>query len=408
MNVQCLRCKGRGFCGRIVCPHIVKSEAVFKVRDKLTKKDFSGAAPSPFVGRIGYPKLNVGILTPVDVKEDAWVYDAPRHWAEHNFKIPEIVDYRTALINSRFVVHAHDVSKVLDTVKEVGMASKPVELEINLKNKPRFRINSDSFMAPTGPNAKLKKAKVTSNPKISFKVEKVVDDSELKANDAMLYLYKSGFDENFLSKLLSVGTIGLKPNRKLVPTRWSISAVDDNIGKDIIKEIRDFKESDYLSFFGSYLGNYYLVLMFPEPWSYELFEIYAPKASWNTSTKVQFTTDYEGYGGRKSYAENCAGGYYAARLPILEKLKGMKRQSTILALRFITGEYIAPLGVWVCREATRKSMESKPLTFASKELMLDYAKKLVKKKFGIDLDQIFDKSILVNKLKTQSKLTGFF
>ena len=37
--------------------------------------------------------------------------------------------------------------------------------------------------------------------------------------------------------------------------------------------------------------------------------------------KARFTTDYEPYTGRKTYAENCVGGYYAARLPILEKLK---------------------------------------------------------------------------------------
>ena len=85
----------------------------------------------------------------------------------------------------------------------------------------------------------------------------------------------------------------------------------------------------------------------------------------------------------------------------------MKKQGSILALRFITGDYTLPLGVWVTREAARKSMQSLPIEFASKELMLEYAKKLAKKKFSFDLDEILKNSILLKNIKQQSKLIGF-
>ena len=44
----------------------------------------------------------------------------------------------------------------------------------------------------------------------------------------------------------------------------------------------------------------------------------------------------------------------------------------VLVLRFITGDYAVPLGVWVTREATRKAMNGKPIIFSDKELMLKY------------------------------------
>jgi DNA repair protein NreA len=408
MDVQCIKCKGRGFCGKISCPHIINSQARLKVKESLSSKDFSGSSPTPFIGRVGYPKLNVGILSPAVINQDVWEYDAPRYWANNNLEIPKIVDYRSALINSRFQVHAHDSNKMLDIAQEIGMASKPVDVEVNLEEKPQFRLNSDSITAPTGPNASLINAKITSNTKIDFKVDKVVSDIDLKSKDALSYLYNNNFDENFLSKILSVGTLGLKKNRHLVPTRWSITATDDTLGKILINDIKDFKQTDYLAYFGGYIGNYYLILTFPSNWSYELFEMYAPKASWNTSNEVQYTTDYEDCFGRRTYAEETAGGYYACRLPILEKLKLIKRQGNVLALRFITGEYSVPLGVWVCREATRKSMSVKPLEFSSKELMLEYAKKLAMKKFGVDLNKILDKSKLLYRLKTQVSLKNFF
>ncbi|MBI2142476.1 hypothetical protein HYU15_03240, partial [Candidatus Woesearchaeota archaeon] len=81
-------------------------------------------------------------------------------------------------------------------------------------------------------------------------------------------------------------------------------------------------------------------------------------------------------------AENCSGGYYAARLPVLEQLARMKRQASVLVIRMITDEYLLPLGVWVCREAVRKAVAAKPISFASKELMLKYADALITRRFG--------------------------
>jgi hypothetical protein len=140
--------------------------------------------------------------------------------------------------------------------------------------------------------------------------------------------------------------------------------------------------------------------MFPHSWSYELFETIVGERS-------SFATDYEGYDGRKEYADNTAGGYYAARHAILEKLSLMKRQSGVLALRFITNEYWAPLGVWVVREATRKSVASKPIEFASKELMLKYASAFIKKRFNFNIDVLLRQSRLLDMMERQRRIVDF-
>ena len=59
------------------------------------------------------------------------------------------------------------------------------------------------------------------------------------------------------------------------------------------------------------------------------------------------------------------------------------------------------------REAVRKSLSSKPLEFGSKELMLEYVKKLVKKKFNYDVGNLLDKSIVLRNMKAQAKLSAF-
>lgn len=410
MNIPCIKCKGAdpiNSCGRTFCPIMAKAEALFKVKDNIHNKNFFGSSPTPFVGHNFYPNLYVGILSPPEQREDAWIYDAPNYWAEHNFQIPQIVDYRSALINSRFRQNVKGRNKFLEISQEIGMASKPVDVEINLKDKPIFKLNTDPYHAPMGPNAKLEKARITENPKVDSRVDNVVFDTDLKANSALVYLYEKGFDENFLTKILSIGNLGLRYQRKLVPTRFSITAVDDNLGKNLMNEIKEYPSSNYLTYFGGYLGNYFLIMFFPEVWSYELFETYMPKAEWNISENMQYMTDYENYYGRKTYAENCGGGYYSNRLPILEKLSQLKRQASVLSLRFITGEYAVPLGVWVVRESTRKALSNRPLEFSSKELMLKYAQNLIKKKFNYDVENLLNKSILLKKLRTQKKLIKF-
>ena len=396
-----------GACGKGKCPLCARNNAIYRLKSSLEKEEFTSDAVSPFVGRYGYPNINVGILAPPEQSEDAWLYDAPKYWAADNFEIPKIVDFRSSLLNSRYNINIKKRIKLLELSQDIAMSLKPVDVDIQLVEKPKFRLNLDSHMAPTGPNAKLKKAKITENPKIHTKVYKVFEDIDLKASDAVNYLYENKFDENFLSRILSVGTLGLKKNRKLVPTRWSITATDDIIGKNLISEIKDYGEiNSYFAFFGNYLGNYYLILMFPEIWSYELFETYAPP-NWNFGKQLRYTTDYESYSGRKEYAFETAGGYYTVRLAALEKLKDMKKQASILALRFITDEYTMPLGVWVTRESTRKAMNNKPIEFSSKELMLEYARKLIKKRFNYNVDYLLHESKLLKNIKHQAKLEKF-
>ena len=386
-------------CGNINCPICAKAYSQIKIKNLIIKENFSTEGVAPFIGRYGYPEINIGILAPPEETNETWLYDAPKYWAYKDFQIPKIVEFRSALINSREKTNIKKRDKFLELNQEVSMSSKPVDIDISLKDKPKFRINYDNFMAPTGPYADLEKAKLTENPKIHTKVQKVHYDTSLKANDALVYLYENKFDENFLSRILSVGNIGIGKNRKLVPTRWSLTATHSTLGNHLVEEIKKYSDTNYLAYFGGYLGNYYLILCFPEIWNYELFEMHV--------SSDRYMTDYEPYEGRKYYADNTAGGFYTVRLGILEKLREVKKQGSVLALRFITGDYTLPLGVWVTLEATRKAMQNKPIEFGSKELMLEYAKKLAQKKFSFDLGSILDNSILLKNMKQQSKLVKF-
>lgn len=246
------------------------------------------------------------------------------------------------------------------------------------------------------------------NVKINQKLDKMMND-EIKSNYGIKYLYKNNFDEYSLAKILSVGVLGMKKDKKLVPTRWSITATDDTIGKHLLEKIRTFKWiENYELFFGEFMGNEYLIMLFPNVFSYELFELYLPGSSWNPGNEIKASTDYENFSGRKNYAKNCAGGYYASRLPILEYLISINRQASVLVIRLETASYWASLGVWVVRESVRKALSNRKLNFLEERELIEGCKKVSMIKYGYDVNKILKKSKLLLGLREQKKLSEWF
>ncbi|MDP1694569.1 MAG: hypothetical protein Q8L34_03435 [Candidatus Woesearchaeota archaeon] len=389
------------------------SAIMFQGVQKVTDNFFGNSPPQIFVGsKLKYPKVNVGILSPPEKVPDAWLYSAEQYWAQQKLDINTIIRLRSSLINSRFATtadQARSSEKFVDIAQQIGMAKRPVDVEIELKKKITLQFDTDKVNMPMGPRASLKDARLTENVAVDTHVEKVLSDTDLKATDAISYLYKHQFQDNTLNQLLSVGVLGLKKNRKLVPTRWSITAVDDMLGKQIKKEIRDYQQIDsYQLFHGSHLGNYYFALLFPDNFRYELFEYFVPGSAWNPTDTMTGATDWEDYWGRSQYAFSTAGGYYASRIAILEHLKKIKRQASALVIRFELPEYWASLGVWVCRASCRKTMANPPIIFPDQKTMVEYIKKVAKEKFHFDLNKTLALSKLLQSTKTQSKLSHFF
>ena len=237
---------------------------------KELKEDFSSLSPPGiFVGsKLSYPRVNVGILSPPEEVEDAWVYNTEKFWSEANYSIKQILSLRSALINSRFqtnVSEARTSNRFIEASQEIGVAVKPVDVEIELAKKPNRKLRFDNITSPLNSAAPLKSIKVTENVSIPRLVDKAISDTDLKAGEAINYLYSKELDNQYLTQLLSIGLLGLKKDRKIVPTRWAITATDDIIAKSLVQEIKTFNTIDnYQLFYGSYLGNYYAIMLFPD------------------------------------------------------------------------------------------------------------------------------------------------
>jgi len=401
----CVVCKGSRFlCGKTRCPIIVKANYFLRSVPLMQSEDIAGASPpSVFVGRIGYPYVYAGPLVP-PVQEDTSIYDLPEFWFGKT--IDDIVGFRSLLIRGKHRVHVRkfeEAGKIVEKTRELALAINPVDVELLLKKKPRGFLLLDDEVQPFGPSAPIKDLRL-GNTRWDHQIEKAYCDTDLRAAEAVMELYDKGVLVTKIQRAFSVGAFGLKSNRRMVPTRWSITAVDSILSKDLMEKVKTFPEiSEYRVYESCYLDNLFEVIMIPGAWSYEAMEAWYPGTVWNPNgLNVVMFSDWEDYDGRTTYAE-IGGCYYAARLAVCELLVKERRQATVIVLREAHPGYIMPVGVWQVRENVRNAMRQKPFTFNT----LDEALKFIGSKFQIPLQQWIMRSELLKNALFQKKITDF-
>ncbi|MCL9818530.1 DNA repair protein NreA [Natronocalculus amylovorans] len=328
---------------------------------------FGSVSPSIFVGRSNYPNVSTGILSPVGHEETAAQFETNAGWYTEGVSISDVFERRTSLLNSTQTTpvdtSVHDAwDGFLGVQREVAIADRPVQLEIGLDGSPNidFDITTEDVATPTGPRARARDARVTENPHVPRAIQKTLEDDDWAAQGAMTYLYTRGFDVYDINTILSAGALGQGANRRLVPTRWSITAVDDTIGQFLRGRTWDDQGVDTVQVWrNEYLGNAFWIILAPGQWEFELVELKAPGSIWNPDPEagMWLASDYEGKEGRTGYVEETAGAYYAARLAVLEQLASIGRQAKVLVIRHVSDEYWGPVGVWQIREAIRHAFD---------------------------------------------------
>ena len=354
----CALCRGTKFlCGKARCPVIVRFHSKVKMKPFVDSLRLEGASPpSVFIGRIGYPKVAIGPMIP-PVMGDTSEIDTPERWLDKT--LDDIVDFRSQLVRGKFTVNVTNVestNRVVEFTRELALSKNAVFTDALFEKKPYGKIAFYDEVQPHGPSAPLKSLDIT-NPKYEQHIEKAYYDTDLKAKDAILDIYKNGVLVSKIQRAFSVGAFGVKKNRRFVPTRWSITAVDSTLGAELIEKTKTYPFiNEVRAYFLNQFDNRWIILMTPSEWQYELIEAWYPNTTWNQyGTAISIFNSYEFYDGRTTYAE-IGGCYYAARLAVNELLNKERRQAGVVILREAHPGYIMPIGVWNVRESVRSAL----------------------------------------------------
>ena len=284
------------------------------------------------------------------VHGDTTLLDNPEQWIGKSLE--EIVNFRLNLVRGIKKLSVENTEgRFIENLHEVAMSSRPIDSDLQFHKTTLPVTTIDGENPPFGPIGDIKSAKF-SGGRTEKSIERVYYDHDLKAQDAVLTLYNNGIEISKIQKCFSVGMLGKK--RKLVPTKWSITATDDIISKSLVSEILDFDLIDSCRVFShDHLGNMFSVILFPHRWIFEMLE------AWHDGNNIGFGFDSEDARGI-GHPPAIAGAYFAAKLGVAEYLTEKKIQAAVLVLREIKSEYAVPVGVWQIREAIRTAMKKEP------------------------------------------------
>ena len=368
-------------------------EDLSKYGNLFSSDSISGTSPpSVFVGSYNYPKVFVGPMVP-PIHGDTSLLDSPEKWKGKSLE--EIVNFRLNLVRGIQKISIDQIDgRYIENLQEVTMSSKPTDSDLIFEKFTSPKVSLDGESAPFGPIGEIKSAKFSSTSSVKS-IEKIFYDIDLKAQDAVLNLYNSGIDISKIQKCFSIGMLGQK--RKLVPTKWSITATDDIISKSLSDQVLEYSLIDSCRVFSySHLGNSFSIVLFPHRWIYEMIE------AWYSNGVLGFGSDYEDARGI-DHPPTIAGAYFAAKLGVLEYLNEKKIQAGVMILREIRPEYAIPVGVWQVREGIREAMKQNPIISDN----FEHALSLASDKMSISkFEWISHGNIL--KLMKQKTISDFF
>jgi hypothetical protein len=311
---------------------------------------YDGTAPSVFIGSYGYPRVRGGPLLTHEP-------DNPLDWIGRGLGIGDIIGMRARTIRGTM-----DQGRLWEGVEEIAMASSPPRVEASFSRPVSFALVFDGTIAPIALSGALDSLSVTEPAKVSRPVEQATGDTDLTATEACGTLYNEGVDTHQITTLLSAGLLGVR--RRVVPTRWSITAVDDILGSRLKRATVKFAGTDKIEVFTAELyGNRVACILTPGPWRFEMVEVWKSKSLWGQGRGDTVVADHEGL--KKTGYSPIAGGYYAGRLGVTEYLTSQQRSARSVLVRVVTGDYWAPLGVWVVREVVRAAFRNPPVQCSS-------------------------------------------
>ncbi len=391
---MCIVCKGsRMLCGNSSCPLLPRFSMAPKI--DANRRDFFGPGYSVFVGRMGYPNVMVGPLVAIEDKPDM---DSPSAW--YGMDYSKVIELRSSLLRSKQGEDIFSKSRFVRDSQEVALASKPTDVEMLFRGRPFFRASFSDVTQPMGPNVSVERLELASNPKVPLHIEKLVSD-ELKAKEAGFRMYEKGEDVYRISNILSSGALGLERAKKLVPTRWSITASQTFIADQLIEEVKQYPSiNEYRVYSSQKFDNHFEILLMPGSWEFENFEAWSPGSMWAAQLKKpEILAEYEPYEGRTKYAELQGGGFYSSRFGISEALANMGKQAKAVVFREIYEGYVIPLGCWQIVENVRHAMRQKCIKFDTKEAALSHINSRLRSPISEYIKQ--------SKMLKQRKLSDF-
>lgn len=364
-------------------------------------KEIIGFGSAPIVGEKNYPFLATHNISNVD-KKTSFFETGKLVKKTYDEILP--LKAKSILGSTQKNYIKKPKTRIVEELRDIYKSKSAIEMQSVFEKELTFnKILTSKVAGIMGSQNELTKLEAQENTSTSNKIEKFTQN-DIKAKEAIISLYEKGVNEHQIINLLALGSFGIELNRKLVPTKWAISAFDQTIDNYLHKKILTYKLINEYEIYHDYdKGNDFIIILMPNTYAAEIVETwdlgtseientsqFVPKLDsafgvvnqdtsikidkWNTGKRIIIEQDYVGINNKLSTKEpHCAGGYWATKSPISRLLDKRQRQASYISIRFIDN-YDIPLGVVFVRECARKALKKPIFTANSQKEIEEFLK----------------------------------
>jgi len=354
-------------------------------------KEIEGFASSAIVGEKNYPNLKVHNISNDNINNS---FFKTSDIVKSNYSDIIKLKAKNILGSTQSLNIKKTNEKIREELENIYKSKKEIEFSSKFENELKFdKILTSKVSGIMGSKNELLSINPNENTTTSNKIEKYIT-KDIKSKEAIISLYEKGVNEHQIMNLLALGSFGININKKLVPTKWAISAYDQTIEKYLYSKIIKYNTiNNYEIYHSNDKGNEFIIILIPDTFSAEVIEAFDNTIE---SDFVNFDNKF------KKLEPETAGGFYATKFGIFENLNERKKQASFISIRIIEN-YDIPLGVVFVREKVRDAMKNKIFKSSNEKEIKEFLLKKYKNHFIL-----FQNSKLLKEKIKQTKLKEFF
>ena len=361
-------------------------------------KEIEGFGSAPIIGEKNYPFLQIHNSSNED-KENNFMNT--NKIVKQGYKDIFQLKAKNILGSTQNTHIKQTTDRVNNEIIDIYKSKRAIEFNSTFETEIKFdKVLTNKMAGVMGSKNELESLNATENTTTSKQIEKY-STNDAKAKEACIKLYEQGKNEQQIIHLLALGVFGVNINKKLVPTRWAITAYDKMIESHLHKQILKYNPiNQYEVYYCQNKSDTHVNILLPDHYM-------------GTHTEDWSNSQSPGMGGHNTDIFNNqnkiptpeplnSGGYYATKIALNEHLQERKKQAAAIMIRVII-DYDVPLGVVFVRECVRESFNNQIFKTSSFQELTEF----IKTKFPTHYKHFINSNVLKEQ-KKQTKLNKFF
>ena len=210
-----------------------------------------------------YPMLEAGFLASNEPLEHLSIYDFPEAW--QGLDRDTIFTMRRHLYRFLLPVDARSLQPegIVKPLQEIALSVRPIAIRVEGESLQPRRLQLRNGQLPSAGDVTIKSIELLSEPEIS-KVAERITEQDIPASEGIWRLLDYDYSLDQVVRLMSIGLLGKKNTRRILPSRSAYKAtINAFIDRAIMELIESPSVSSYEIYVSTLFGDRFAVLLHP-------------------------------------------------------------------------------------------------------------------------------------------------